>query len=196
MPRVPRVTSRVLVGVVLLLGSLLIAACGDQVDWSAPEDLLIHEKATDRDGFVELDYWSLIDAPCQRVYEALIDVEHYPEFIPGVQRVQLLSQTEGSKTVQIAQDVIGRQANAKVEWMFDPQKREIQFKTLSSDLTYNDGYYKFQESPDKKRCLVKSLFLVKQAQGMSLGALGQATRESFLTAARGVKKRASAPPAG
>ena len=196
MPRVPRVTSRVLVGVVLLLGSLLIAACGDQVDWSAPEDLLIHEKATDRDGFVELDYWSLIDAPCQRVYEALIDVEHYPEFIPGVQRVQLLSQTEGSKTVQIAQDVIGRQANAKVEWMFDPQKRDIQFKTLSSDLTYNDGYYKFQESPDKKRCLVKSLFLVKQAQGMSLGALGQATRESFLTAARGVKKRASAPPAG
>jgi ribosome-associated toxin RatA of RatAB toxin-antitoxin module len=185
---VPRVTSPALVGLALLLG------CGRAVDWSAPENLLMHEKATDRDGFVELEYWSLIDAPCERVYEALVDVEHYADFIPGVDRVQLLSQTDSSKTVQIAQNVIGRQANAKVEWMFDPRKPEIQFKTLSSDLTYNDGYYKFDESPDKKRCLVKSLFMVKQAQGLSLGALGQATRESFLTAARGVKKRATAPP--
>src|SRR5262249_17532197 len=74
------------------------------------------------------------------------------------------------------------------------EKRRIEFKTLTSDLTYNDGYYKFEDSPDGKRCLVKSLFIVKQGQGLSLGALGQATRESFLTAARGVKKRASAPP--
>ena len=189
MPRVPRATSPAFVGLVLLLG------CGRTIDWSSPENLLIHEKATDRDGFAELDYWSLIDAPCQRVYEALVDVEHYPDFIPGVNRVQLLSKTDDSKTVQIAQNVIGRQANAKVEWSFDARKPEIQFKTLTSDLTYNDGYYKFEESPDKKRCLVKSLFVVKPGQGLSLGALGQATRESFLTAARGVKKRASAPPA-
>ena len=189
MRRVPRVS------LVLLIGATL-AACDRGVDWNGPEDLLVHEKATDRDGFVELDYWSLVDAPCQRVYEALVDVEHYPDFIPGVQRVQLVGQTERSKTVQIAQDVIGRQANAKVEWMFDPEKREIQFKTLASDLTYNDGYYKFEESPDKKRCLVKVLFVVKQAQGLSLGALGQATRESYLTAARGVRKRAAAPASG
>ncbi len=180
----------------VLLASVLATACDRGVDWNGPEDLLVREKVTDRDGFVELDYWSLVDAPCRRVYDALVDVEHYPDFIPGVQRVQLLGKTERSKTVQIAQDVIGRQANAKVEWMFDPDKREIQFKTLSSDLTYNDGYYKFEDSPDKKRCLVKALFVVKQAQGLSLGALGQATRESYLTAARGVRKRAEEQPPG
>jgi ribosome-associated toxin RatA of RatAB toxin-antitoxin module len=188
MPRGPRLSC------LLLLCIGLLPGCNRGVDWSAPENLLLGEKATDRGGFVELEYRSLIDAPCQRVYDALTDVEHYPDFIPGVQRVQLLGQTEQSKTVQIAQDVIGRQANAKVQWMFDPEKREIQFKTLASDLTYNDGFYKFKESPDGKRCLVTSLFLVKQAQGLSLGALSQATRESFLAAARGVKKRASAPP--
>jgi ribosome-associated toxin RatA of RatAB toxin-antitoxin module len=173
-----------------MLGLAVLLGCDRGVDWKGPENLLVHEKATDRDGFVELDYWSLVDAPCDRVYDALVDVEHYPDFIPGVQRVQLVDKTERSKTVQIAQDVIGRQANAKVQWMFDPGKREIQFKTLTSDLTYNDGYYKFEDSPDKTRCLVKVLFLVKQAQGLSLGALGQATRESYLAAARGVKKRA------
>ena len=185
MARVPRVTS-------LLLGALaLLVGCDRGVDWSGPENLLVREKVTDRDGFAELDYWSLVDAPCQAMYDALTDVEHYPDFIPGVQRVQLLGETERSKTVQIAQDIIGRQANAKVEWMFAPEKPEIQFKTLASDLTYNDGFYKFEDSPDKKRCLVKVLFLVKQAHGLSLGALGQATRESYLTAARGVRKRAA-----
>jgi len=179
----------------LLGGALLLAACGGgDVDWSAPENLLMYEKATDRDGFVELDYRSLIDAPCQRVYQALVDVEHYPDFIPGVDSASLLEQTERTKTVQIAQRVIGRQANAKVQWTFDPDPRRIEFKTLASDLTYNDGYYKFEDSPDGKRCFVKSLFIVKQGPGASLGALGQATRESFLTAARGVQKRASAPP--
>jgi ribosome-associated toxin RatA of RatAB toxin-antitoxin module len=189
MPRVLRVPF-------VLLAGVLLAACDRSVDWSSPEDLLIHEKATDRDGFVELDYWSLFDTPCQHIYDALVDVEHYPDFIPGVQRVQLIGKTERSKTVQIAQDVIGRQTNAKVEWTFDPEKLGIQFKTLTSDLSYNDGYYKFEESPDKKRCLVKVLFVVKQAPGLSLGALGQATRESYLAAARGVKKRASAPSPG
>jgi len=184
---VPRVPS-------VLLAALVLAACGREVDWSAPENLLIKERTTDRDGFVELEYWSLIDAPCSRIYDALVDVEHYPDFIPGVDSVSLLERTERSKTVQIAQRVIGRQANAKVQWTFDPETRRIEFKTLTSDLTYNDGYYKFVDSPDGKRCLVKSLFIVKQGPGLSLGALGQATRESFLTAARGVKKRASAPP--
>jgi ribosome-associated toxin RatA of RatAB toxin-antitoxin module len=180
----------------LLLALVVLAACSRGVDWNAPENLLVAEKVTDRGAFVELEYRSLIDAPCQRVYEALADVEHYPDFIPGVQRVQLIGQSERSKTVQIAQDVIGRQANAKVEWIFDPKKREIQFKTLTSDLTYNDGFYRFEESPDGARCLVTSLFLVKQGMGLSLGALSQATRESFLTAARGVKKRAAEAPAG
>ena len=180
----------------MLIAALLLAACGREVDWSSPENLLIYEKATDRDGFVELDYRSLIDAPCQRIYDALVDVEHYPDFIPGVDSVSLLERTERSKTVQIAQRVIGRQTNAKVQWSFEPEPRHIEFKTLASDLTFNDGYYKFVDSPDGKRCLVKSLFIVKQGQGVSLGALGQATRESFLTAARGLQKRASAPPAG
>src|SRR5262245_4316156 len=123
----------------VLLG-MLLAACERGVDWSSPENLLLRDNATDRGGFIELEYWSLIDAPCQRVYEALVDVEHYPDFIPGVNRVQLLSKTDDSKTVQIAQNVIGRQANAKVEWSFDARKPEIQFKTLTSDLTYNDRY--------------------------------------------------------
>ncbi|HYR95624.1 MAG TPA: SRPBCC family protein [Candidatus Binatus sp.] len=177
--------------------ALLLAACGEAaVDWSKPENFLLREKSAKTDDGVQLDYWSLVDASCPAVYEALADVEHYPDFVPGVDRAQILAVTGNSKTIQIAQRVIGRQSNAKVEWTFHPEVRAIDFKTLASDLNYNDGHYALEASPDGKRCLVRTTFLVKQGQGMAqavpIGVLAAGTREAFLAAAQGVKKRAAA----
>ena len=175
---------------------VLLAGCGESgVNWSAPENLLLREKSSKKDDAVQLDYWSLVDAACQRVYDALTDVEHYPEFVPGVDRSQLLEVEGTTKTIQIAQRVIGRQSNAKVKWTFHPEKRQIDFTTVNSDLNYNDGHYELEASPDGKRCLVRSTFIVKQGQGMAqsvpIGVLAAGTREAFLAAAQGVKKRAT-----
>jgi ribosome-associated toxin RatA of RatAB toxin-antitoxin module len=180
-----------------LLGlTFLLVACGESgVDWSKPENFLLREKSSKKDEGVQLEYWSLVDATCKAVYDALADVEHYPDFIPGVDRAQILNVTPNTKTIQIAQRVIGRQSNAKVEWTFQPEKKQIDFKTLSADLNYNDGHYELESSPDGKRCLVRSTFVVKQGQGMAqavpIGVLAAGTREAFLAAAQGVKKRAA-----
>ena len=178
---------------VLLAGALLVGCGEKQVDWSAPEKLMYHEASSKEENNAALEYWSLNDAPCKAIYDALVDVEHYPEFIPGVDRANLLAVTENTKTAQIAQRVISRQSNAKIEWKFDPSKPHIEFKTLSSDLSYGDGSYEFVASPDGKRCLVKSKFLVKAAEGqpVPVGVLASATRDSFLAAAKGVRKRAT-----
>ena len=191
MPAMRRM-SRSLLALGLGLG---LAACGERgVDWSAPENFLYRESSKKGDGGVQLDYWSLVDASCSAVYDALVDVEHYADFIPGVDRTQILHVTPTSKTIQIAQRVIGRQSNAKVEWKFDRDKREIDFKTLQADLNYNDGTYRLEESPDGKRCLVRTTFLVKEGQGLAqavpIGVLAAGTHEAFLAAAKGVKSRA------
>src|SRR5262245_18169115 len=180
-------------GVRVLLGAALLLGCGEKkVDWSAPENLMLHEVSSKEDDAAVLEYWSLIDAPCKPIYDALVDVEHYPEFIPGVDRSNLLAVTEDTKTIQIAQRVISRQSNAKVEWKFDPAKQHIEFKTLNSDLAYNDGSYDLQASPDGKRCLVKSRYVVKASEGQSVpvGVLASGTRDGFLAAAKGVRTRA------
>ena len=182
----------------VILGLVLIAAaCGETgIDWTKPENFLLREKSAKKDDGVQLDYWSLVDASCKAVYDALADVEHYPDFIPGVDRAQILSVDANTKTIQIAQRVIGRQANAKVKWTFHPDSRQIDFTTLNADLNYNDGHYELEPSPDSKRCLVRSTFVVKQGQGMAqavpIGVLAAGTREAFLAAAQGVKKRAAA----
>src|SRR3989442_12431338 len=115
-----RAIRRAVLGLVLVL-----AACGEAgVDWNKPENFLLREKSAKKDDGVQLEYWSLVDASCKAVYEALTDLEHYPEFIPGVDRTQILSVEGNSKTIQIAQRVIGRQPNAKVKWTFDPENRQ------------------------------------------------------------------------
>jgi len=175
---------------------VLLGACGERaVDWNAPENLLWREKSTKVENGVELQYWSLVDASAQAVYDAIADVEHYPDFVRGVDSVQLLESGPNTKTVQITQRVIGRQNNAKVVWSFFPDKHRIEFKTLVSNVNYNDGTYDIEPSPDGKRCLVHSVFLVRegtgQAQAVPIGVLASGTRESFLAAAEGVKKRAT-----
>jgi ribosome-associated toxin RatA of RatAB toxin-antitoxin module len=175
--------------------ALVTVACGDRaVDWSKPENFILRETSVSKDDGAQLEYWSLVDAACQPVYDALVDVEHYPDFIPGVDRTQLLTVDGRSKTIQIAQHVIGRQSNAKVKWTFDPERKQVDFTTLDSDLNFNDGHYALEPSPDGKRCLVHSTFLVKPGHGMAqsvpIGVLTTGTREAFLAAARGVRKRA------
>ena len=179
------------------LAVALLAGCGGGggVDWSAPENFMIREETDSKGDGVELQYWSLIDSPCKPVFDALIDFEHYRDFIPGVDSTSLLASSENSKTILIAQRVIGRQNNAKVEWKWDASKPRIDFKTLASDVSFNEGYYEFQASPDGKRCLLHTLFLVKQKEGAAGGVpddqLAQATRDNYLAAAKGVKKRAT-----
>ena len=187
--------------VVTVLGlALTLCGCGRRgVDWSAPETLLLREESAKKEGGAELQYWSLIDVPCKGIFDALADVEHYGEFIPGVDGTQLLGVSGNTKTVLIAQRVIGRQNNAKVEWTLDPAKPHIEFRTLNSDFSFNDGHYDFESSPDGKRCLLHSVYLVKQKEGtgepVPVGTLTQATHDGFVAAAQGVKKRGAASAA-
>src|SRR5262249_34230668 len=143
---------------------------------------------------LELQYWSLVDASCGAVYAALVEVENYPQFITGVDRVAVRSSTPTSKTAEITQRVIGRQQNADVERKFDPARRTIQFDTLETDLSRNTGHYELRASPDDKRCLVHTTFLVREsdaAQSVPIGVLASGTREAFVAAAKGVKQRAA-----
>jgi ribosome-associated toxin RatA of RatAB toxin-antitoxin module len=173
---------------------LAMAACSREkkVDWSAPENFFYYEVSSDVDGGVQLVYWALVDAPADAVYKALADVEHYMQFVDGVDRTQLLSGSGNVKTIQIAQRVIGRQNNAQVRWTLNPEAHKIDFKTEQSDLYYNEGSYEVIASPDDRRTLVKVTFIVKESEHVNIprGVLASGTRDSFEAAAKSIKKRA------
>src|SRR5438094_9527894 len=115
-----RITRCTLLGLVLLL----VACSEGGVDWNAPENFVLREKSAKVNECVQLEYWSRVDAGCQAVYDALVDIEHYRDFIPAVDRATLLYVTPTSKAAQMAQRVSGRQSDAKAQGTLRPEKPE------------------------------------------------------------------------
>ena len=180
--------------VVMSLITMAVGGCSHdkRIDWSAPENFFYYESSSNLDKGVELTYWALVDAPADAVYKVLADVEHYAEFVDGVDRTQLLTQSDNTKKILIAQRVIGRQNNAQVLWTFHPDQKKIDFDTEQSDLYYNEGHYEIIPSPDGTRSLVKVTFIVKESERVSIprGVLASTTRDTFASAAKSIKKRA------
>jgi hypothetical protein len=184
----------------LVLGALVSAlACQrggpPKIDWTAAENFFVVEKVDKgEEGATRLEFHSLVDAPADAVYAALAEPENYAAFVEGVTDSGKMTAQGNVKVTHITQTVIGRQNRAEVEWTLHPQEKKIEFKTLKSDLSYNDGTYEVIGSPDGKRSYVISLYNLREKEGgikAPPGVAVSATREGFAAAARSVKKRAA-----
>jgi hypothetical protein len=179
----------------LVAALALIVSCSKQpsIDWSAPENFFVVEKADETDDGARLEFHSLVDAPAAKVYQALADIEHYADFVDGVTESVLTKAENNTKVIQITQTVFGRQGHAEVKWTLHSEDMKLEFETLQSDQNYNDGTFTVIPSADGKRSYVISVYQVKRKgapQNVPLGVLKAATRESFEKAARSVKRRA------
>ena len=173
----------------------LLAGCQSKpsIDWSAKENFFAVEKVgKNDDGSVRLEYHSLVDAPADAAYKALAEPEDYVAFVKGVSDSGKISGEGNTRTIHITQSVIGRQTRARVKYTFHPEQRKIEFTTIESDSTLNDGTYEITPSPDGKRAYVVTVFNVREKSGQKMppGVMMSGTREAFLQAAQSVKARA------
>jgi hypothetical protein len=185
------------------MGALAVAALcacsrgggAPAVDWTAAENFFVVERVDKgEEGTTRLEFHSLVDAPPDAVYAALAEPENYAAFVEGVTDSGKLKSEGNVKVTHITQNVIGRQNRAEVEWTLHPAEKMIEFKTLKSDLNYNDGTYQVLPSPDGKRAYVISIYNMRERKGAIKAPPGvavSATREAFAAAARSVKKRAA-----
>jgi carbon monoxide dehydrogenase subunit G len=173
----------------------LLAGCQSKqsIDWSAKENFFVVEKVgKNDDGSVRLEYHSLVDAPADAAYKALAEPEDYVAFVKGVSDSGKISGEGNTRIIHITQSVIGRQTRARVKYTFHPEERKIEFQTIESDSTLNDGTYEVIPSPDGKRAYVVTVFNVREKSGQKMppGVMMSGTREAFLEAAQSIKARA------
>ena len=177
----------------------LVIACerggSPKIDWTAAENFFVVEKVDKgEEGTTRLEFHSLVDAPADAVYAALAEPENYAAFVEGVTDSGKMKSEGNVKVTHITQNVIGRQNRAEVQWTLHPAEKKLEFKTLKSDLSYNDGTYHVTPSPDGKRAYVISIYNMREKEGgvkAPPGVAVSATREAFAAAARSVKKRAA-----
>lgn len=195
MRRVTRLTA-----VALALALVSTVGCQrDKFNWEQNEDfMLVQSEEQLDDGSVRMSFVSLVNAPADKLYSALSDVEHHAEFIEDVSESKVIS-SEGDrkKVVDITNRVLGRPNQAKIEWTFDPEERTIAFRTIESRFTDNSAEYKIEPSPDGKRTRVTTVYYLRDKGGhpFPLHLLRMAIRDSYVASVSGVKRRALGPTA-
>ncbi len=87
----------------------------------------------------------VINAPVERVYEVAKEVERLPEFLPGVERVTILSR-DGGRTVSEWVGLIP-EFKRKLKWveedLWDDGARRCEFHSMSGDWDRYDGVWSF-----------------------------------------------------
>jgi ribosome-associated toxin RatA of RatAB toxin-antitoxin module len=170
----------------------------ERFDWEQKEDfLLVRNEKQLEDGSVRMKFVSLVNVPADDLFRALSDVEHHAEFIEGVTESTLVSTEGNRKVVDIVNNVLGRPNRARIEWMMEPERRKMSFRTLKAQFTDNSAEYTIEPSPDGKRARVTTTYYLRDKGGhpFPLYSLRMAIRDSYVAAVSGVKRRALGPKA-
>lgn len=86
-----------------------------------------------------------IAAPRRQIYELAKDMERYPDFMPDVESVKILSRN-GNKTVSRWKTLV---EEAPIEWteedVFDDVNTRIDYRLIEGDLDKFEGAWTFDE---------------------------------------------------
>lgn len=91
----------------------------------------------------------IFSAPIEHIYKAIIAVEEYPDFIPGVSGITILSQKKNSMQVEYSVNMIKEFTYIIEMKMEKPTK--VSWTFVSGDLfKKNEGYWKLKEMGKNK----------------------------------------------
>src|ERR1700737_4142396 len=90
-----------------------------------------------------------IAAPRQKIYQLAKDMERYPEFMPDVKTVKVLSRNGNTTTTRWKTHV----EEAPIEWtevdVFDDANTRIDYRLIEGDLDKFEGAWTFEERDGK-----------------------------------------------
>ena len=105
----------------------------------------------------------LIDAPPSKVFEMARRVEDYPDFMPDVEEVEVLSRDDktGISRVRWVGKVEIQSIHKKVRWVeeeiWDPNELTGEFSLVKGDYKTYGGNWEFEEVDDDKTRLTLKL---------------------------------------
>jgi len=161
------------------------------VKWDGPVDEIVYE-SLEKDGKVfDVEMHSRIDAPIDKVWEAMKHPERLAEFSDQYKRSKLLSENGNTKQLELHVLALDNLQQFKVELTFDDANKTIHIKTIESTLSDIDGTYKAEPSPDGTKTLYiyKAKNTDKVALPVSVDVQRSALKEAFVNQVRAIKKQ-------
>lgn len=186
-----------LVHAVMLLLALAFAGCGGcgSTETAGPVKEITTESIERSGDTWNVKFTSKIDAPIDRVYEALSQPERMHEFAPeSVTKSELIKQEGDAKTVDLVfkLDILPpgfKVQNIRNDLMFYPAEKRVTQKSVDFKLADIASEYKLTPTADGKGTLLTYTQTSKDKAPMLVESLQKgALRETYVIQVRAVNK--------
>ena len=146
----------------------------------------------DKDGKVfDIELHSRIDAPIDKVWQALKEPEKLSQNSTQYKKSELISEEPNKKRLEIHVLTLGNLQQFKMELTFHDAEHTVDVKTLESTLADINGSYELTPSPDGTKTLYvyKAKQTDKVALPVSTDVQRSAIKESFVSQVNAIKKQ-------
>jgi len=190
----------VLVGSVVIVvasaGYYVVRLRMDVAKWSGPMEEIVSEENRS-DGPVSFSrYEALLDAPVEKVQEALWLVEKSADLIENVRVSKLTKHAGNTKVVEMQFQALSLPAQAfTMEFQLDSAAHRVSFRTLQSQTQDLKGSYQLASSPDGKATSIT--YEVERRDKVNLpvpkSVVDSASRQTFVNTVRGLRRWIKGP---
>lgn len=159
------------------------------------------EASFNKDGGVAtMKYVGMVDAPLDKVQDAVWGVERSSQMIENIKKSDLINADGNSKSI-LMQLKAGSLPVQQVVMLFtlDAAKHQVSFKTTQSQAADLEGVYKLEAAGARTRLTYEAKSTDKISVPFPDGVIETANREVFVNTIRGINKSlnpAAGPTAG
>jgi ribosome-associated toxin RatA of RatAB toxin-antitoxin module len=187
--------------IVLAVGWYAFQLQQQTAKWKNAKEI-VEESFVKDGGIATIHYVGVINAPIDKVQDAVWSVERVSQMIENFKKSDLIKQEGNSKTVLMQLQALNLPLQQyTMQFTLDAPKHQVSFKTIQAQAADLDGVYKLEPSPDgtKTRITYDVKSTDKIAVPFPAAVIESANREVFVNTVRGIEKSlngAAPAPAG
>ena len=169
----------------------LVRAKRASVKWEGPVKEITFARLDKEGAVFDIEMHSRIDAPVERVWEAMAHPERLADYSDMYKLSRLVKEEGNTKQLEIHMLALDNLQTLTVELAFDKENRRISIKTISSSIADIDGSYELVPSPDGTKTLYvyKAIQTDKVQIPISTDVQRSAIKESFVNQINAMKKQ-------
>ena len=184
------------IGIVVVIavgfvGYQFVRLRSEAAKWSGPMKEIVEEQVSHDNSVTRARFVSLIDAPLDKVQQAVWDVEHSEQMVANIKLSKLLETKGDTKVIEMNLQALNLPLQSyTMEFTLHPGEHRVTFKTIKSQAQDIDGEYKLEPSPDgtKTRLTYISTARDKIAVPFPQSVLDSANLETYVNTVRGIQK--------
>ncbi|MDH4199549.1 MAG: hypothetical protein OEV66_04130 [Spirochaetia bacterium] len=89
------------------------------------------------------------------LWHIITDYKHFPEYFDNVEKIDIIHEDKKGAVLELRIKSILKTFDYTVDRSYDVPFHKLSWKRISGDFKTNNGSWEIEDTPDKKKCIVK-----------------------------------------